>query len=49
MNECDLRRYLIKHLWLRKEEICPVEGKPYSKIQLFLDNELISSVDIPVI
>lgn len=49
MNEYDLRLYLINHLKLRKKEVCPVEGRPYSKIQLFLDNEVISSVDLPVI
>lgn len=49
MNEYDLRLYLINHLKLRKKEVCPMSGKPYTEIGLFLDNHKITSIDLPIL
>jgi len=47
MDEFELRLYLRNHLQLKTKEMCPLSGKPYTKIKLMLDNEVISSISLP--
>ena len=49
MDEFELRLYLRNHLKLKAKEICPLSGKPYAKVQLLLDNDVISSINLPII
>jgi hypothetical protein len=49
MDEFELRLYLRNHLQLKTKEMCPLSGKPYTKVQLLLDNEVISSISLPII
>ena len=49
MNEDELRLYLRNHLKLKKKEVCPLSGMPYTDILLMLDNDVISSISLPII
>jgi hypothetical protein len=49
MDEFELRLYLRNHLKLKIKEICPLSDKPYTKVQLLLDNDVISSISLPII
>jgi hypothetical protein len=49
MDEFELRLYLRNHLKLKTKEICPLSDKPYTKVQLLLDNDVISSISLPII
>ena len=49
MNEDELRFYLRNHLKLKKKKVCPLSNMSYTDILLMLDNEVISSISLPII